>query len=93
MKAVAHGRPADCDPLAVSEVEGHWQFGLRHMMWLIVWFSVLLSVIRLSGIAFSYAIPLLVGWTLYQWVTLQIGRRLALRLGPWWVARRAVRST
>jgi hypothetical protein len=81
------------DDLAARELEGHWQFGLRHLMWLMVWLSVLLSIIRLSGVSFSYAIPLLAGWSLYQWATLRIGRRLALRLGRWWVDRRARRST
>jgi hypothetical protein len=86
---VADALRAESNHLAAGECKRHRQFGLRHMMWLIVWFSVLLSVIRLSGISFSYAIPLLAGWIVYQWITLRIGMRLIQRFGPWWIARRA----
>jgi hypothetical protein len=70
-----------------------WQFGIRHMMWLIVWFSLLLSVIRLSGVPFGFAIPLLAGWIVYQWFTLRVGARLWHWIGPKWAAKRALRST
>jgi hypothetical protein len=85
-------------PAETSEsVEGRggssWQFGIRHLMWLIVWISLLLSVIRLSGVPFGFAIPLLAGWIVYQWITLRIGVRLLNWLGPKWAARRAIRST
>jgi hypothetical protein len=67
--------------------------GLRHMMWLIVWLSLLLSVIRLSGIPFKYVVPLLAGWLLYQWLTLRVGGLLVTNLGPRWIAWRSRRST
>jgi hypothetical protein len=43
------------------------------MLWIFVWFSLLLSVIRLSGIPFEFALPLLVGWLVYQAATLYCG--------------------
>jgi hypothetical protein len=70
-----------------------WQFGIRHMMWLIVWISLLLSVVRLSGVPFEYAIPLLAGWIVYQWITLRVGVRTLNWLGTKWAARRSLRST
>ena len=57
-------------------------------MWLIVWISLLLSVIRLSGIPFEYVLPLVAGWIVYQWLTLRVGWRLAQWLGPKWTAWR-----
>jgi hypothetical protein len=78
---------------AVRTPERPWQFGIRHMMWLIVWISLLLSVIRLSGIPFEYILPLLTGWIVYQWITLRLGQRLVKWLGPKWAARRSLRST
>ena len=66
----------EANRIAASTQEPRWQFGLRHMMWLIVWLSLLLSAIRLSGIPFEYAVPLIAGWSVYQWLTLRVGRRL-----------------
>ena len=68
----------EANRIAASTLEPRWQFGLRHMMWLIVWLSLLLSAIRLSGIPFEYAVPLIAGWSVYQWLTLRVGRRLVL---------------
>ena len=69
------------------------RFGLRHMMWLIAWISLLLCLIRLSGIPFEYVLPLIAGWIVYQWITLRVGERLIKLVGPKWVAWRSLRST
>jgi hypothetical protein len=86
-------RPHDIDKTAASPADRRLQFGLRHMMWLMVWISLLLCIIRLSGIAFEYVLPLTAGWTVYQWITLRVGERLLKSLGPKWVAWRSLRST
>ncbi|MEX2310393.1 MAG: hypothetical protein WD738_22695 [Pirellulales bacterium] len=70
-----------------------FQFGIRHLLWIAVWLSLLLSVIRLSGIPFEFVLPLLLGWLIYQSATLWIGWYLALRLGPWWRGLHESRST
>jgi hypothetical protein len=58
------------------------QFGTRHLLWIAAWLSLLLSIIRLSGVPFEFALPLLAGWVVYQGATLWIGGRLARRLSP-----------
>jgi hypothetical protein len=77
------GSPAD---------EPRLQFGIRHMMWIFVWLSLILSAIKLCRLPFEFVLPLLAGWFVYQLATLRIGFLLARRLGPWW-ARRRRRST
>jgi len=74
---------------AISQGLAHkrMQFGIRQLMWVAVWLSLLLSFIRLSGIPFAYMLPLLTGWLLYQAATLWIGRQL-LRYGAWVRSRR-----
>ena len=69
------------------------QFRIRHLLCAAVWLSLLLSVIRLSGIPYALALPLLTGWLVYQAATLWIGWHLARWLGPRWSARRENRST
>jgi hypothetical protein len=69
------------------------QFSVRHLLWIAVWVSLLLSVIRLTGIPFELMLPLAGGWLLYQALTLWIGGRVVSRLGPWWRTRRNSRST
>jgi hypothetical protein len=59
----------------VADKEPRFQFHIRHILWIFVWLSLLLSVIRLSGIPFEYVLPLLVGWLLYQSATLYVGSR------------------
>lgn len=70
-----------------------FQFRIRHLLWIGVWLSLLLSAIRLSGIPFEYILPLLCGWLVYQAGTLWAGWRLAQWLGPWWRGRRERRCT
>jgi hypothetical protein len=93
--APARGEPqlAETDEAAIGPADHRLQFGLRHMMWLIVWISVLLYVIRLSGIPFEYVLPLVAGWIVYQWITLRVGETLVRSLRPRWVAWRSGRST
>jgi hypothetical protein len=69
------------------------QFGTRHMMWIAVWLSLLLSIIRVSGIPFEFALPLLMGWIVYQAATLYAGWTIGRRLLPWWQGRAQTRST
>jgi hypothetical protein len=70
-----------------------WQFGVRHLLWVAVWGSLLLTLIRLSGIPFGFALPLLVGWVAFQTATLWIGSLVVPRRAAWWAARRQSRST
>jgi hypothetical protein len=63
------------------------------LLWVVLCLSALLSLVRLSGLTFDVAIPLLLGWTVYQAVTLGVGMRLGRHAGPWWIRRRERRST
>lgn len=67
--------------LAVSEGDPppRLQFRIHHIMWIALWLSVLLTVIRLCGVPFELMLPLILGWSLYQAATLWIGSRL----GEW----------
>jgi hypothetical protein len=73
--------------------EPRLQFSIRHLLWIFVWLSLILSVIKLCRLPFEFVLPVLVGWFFYQLATLGIGFYLARRLGPWWVDRRSRRST
>jgi len=64
------------------------RFGIRHLMWITFWMSLLLSVIRLFGIPFEYVLPLLAGWLAFQTGTLYLGSWI----GPWWSRRKAARA-
>jgi hypothetical protein len=68
--------------------EPRLQFGIRHMLWIFVWLSLILSAIKLCRLPFEFVLPLLVGWFVYQLMTLRIGFLLARRLVPWWARRR-----
>jgi hypothetical protein len=72
--------------------EPRLQFGIRHVLWVFVWLSLVLSAIKICRLPFEFVLPLLAGWFVYQLVTLRIGFWLARRLGPWWAGRRR-RST
>jgi hypothetical protein len=84
--------PADL-PVTSSPSPARLQFGVRHLLWMAVWVSLLLSVIRLSGIALEFALPLLVGWFLFQAATLWVGGMVVPRVDAWWASRRKSRST
>jgi hypothetical protein len=76
-----------------SGSEPRLQFSIRHLLWIFVWLSLILSIIKLCRLPFEFVLPVLVGWFFYQLATLRIGYYLARRLGPWWVNRRSRRST
>jgi hypothetical protein len=60
------------------------QFGIRQLLWLSVWLSLLLTAIKLSGVRLELILPVLVGWILYQAATLYGGWVLATRVWPRW---------
>jgi hypothetical protein len=65
------------------------QFGIRHLLWVAVWVSLLLTAIRLIFGSFELVLPLLVGWLVYQVATIWVGERLIRA----WCALRARRQT
>jgi hypothetical protein len=69
-----------------STREPRLQFRIVHVLWIFVWLSLLLSVIKLSGIPFEFVLPLLGGWIMFQLATLRVAEwlsqgRLRSRLG------------
>jgi hypothetical protein len=60
-----------------------FQFGIRHLLWITFWLSLLLSAIRLSGVPFRYVIPLLAGWLAYQIATLYVGSHIVRKFARW----------
>ena len=76
------------DPISPSEAakegSGRFQFRTVHLLWVGVWFSLLLTTIRLSGIPYELILPMLLGWGAFQSFTLLVGGRLVRRFGPWW---------
>ena len=83
-----HDNEADLD-----EDRPAFQFRTIHLLWVGVWLSLLLTVIRLSGIPYGLIIPAVLAWLVYQATTLVIGRWLVYQLGPWWRGERQTRST
>src|SRR5262249_47209224 len=77
---------------AMAQHAGRFQFRIRHLLWLGIWISLLLTAIRLLGGWFEVVLPLLVGWLIYQAATMWIGERLILVWG-WFRRRRQSRST
>lgn len=69
------------------------RFRIAHLLWVAVWVSVLLALIRLVGIPFQTVLPVVFGWLLFQSLTLWLGGVLVRRLGPLWTRRRQGRST
>src|SRR4051812_10463213 len=61
-------------------------FGIRHLLVIGIWISVMLGGIRLSGLDYSIVLPIGIGWLIYQSATLWIGARLLS-----WVGRRNIR--
>jgi hypothetical protein len=66
-------------------IDKRFQFGIRHLMWISLWSSLLMMAIRLSGVPFEYMLPLFFGWLLIQAVTMKIGGWLLPRIA---IARR-----
>src|SRR5262249_53750212 len=70
-----------------------FHFRIAHLMWLAAWASLMLSVIRFSGIASGLVLRVLLGWLAYQTLALWLGWRIVRHLVPWWTARRQTCST
>jgi hypothetical protein len=68
------------------------QFGIRHLLVIGMWISVVLTGIRFSGLNYEVVLPLGIGWLIYQAATLWIGDQLAGWFGRR-KARRQSRST
>jgi len=84
---------SDSGELRAEDDRPQFQFRTVHLLWVGVWLSLLLTVIRLSGIPYGLLIPVVLAWLVYQAGTLVMGRWLAQRLGPWWRGERQSRST
>jgi hypothetical protein len=90
----AAGEPTTGNPTDVHEkAPPSFQFGIRHLLWISVWLSLLLALIRVSGIPFELMLPLLLGWIVFQSATIWIGGLLLPRLSQWRARRRQFRST
>jgi hypothetical protein len=77
---------ADSESVSANEDEGangspRFQFRIFHILWIGVWFSLLFTLIRVSGIPYEFILPLFLGWLVYQAGTLALGRPLLRRLG------------
>jgi hypothetical protein len=93
LQAATWRRPA---PLMtdVDSLDGpRFQFGIRHLLWISVWFSLLLALIRLCRIPFEWILPILLSWLAFQTVTLWLGGLLLPRVIRWRERRRHARST
>lgn len=89
--AVPAGTPIGC-----STVDGprpRFQFRIRHLLWVSVWLSLLLALIRVSGFPFELLLPVLVGWLLFQMALLWAGGFLLRWLIRWRERRQMYRST
>jgi hypothetical protein len=57
----------------ISSAPSRFQFGIRHLLWVGIWLSLLLTAIQLIFGSFHVVLPLLLGWLAYQAATLWIG--------------------
>lgn len=89
LAASVHGVGHD----STTGVSQRLQFSICQLLWICLWVCMLLMLIRVSGIPFPVALPLLLGWLLFQTLTMWLGGRLVRRLAPWWARRRQGRST
>jgi hypothetical protein len=90
----AAGEPTTGNPTDVHELaRPSFQFGIRHLLWISVWLSLLLALIRVCGIPFELVLPLLIGWLAFQSAALWIGGLLVQRIVSWRARRRQFRST
>ena len=86
--------PGEDGGITAESHESQFQFRIAHLLWLGVWLSLLLTLIRLSGIPYEFILPLLLGWLVFQAATLWIGWQLVRHLGTWSTRRRSFhRST
>jgi hypothetical protein len=63
------------------------RFGIRHLLWITLWLSLVLTAIRLSGLPTEFVVPLLVAWLVFQAATLWLGSWAATRFQAWWERR------
>jgi hypothetical protein len=84
--------PADSSKHDGSARHRRLQFGIRHLLVVSIWISLLLTAIRLSGLDFLFMLSVLAGWVVCQAVTLRVG---GLLIGGFraWKGRRKTRST
>jgi hypothetical protein len=71
----------------------HFQFSIAHLLWIAAWVSLLLTVIRLSGVPHELIWPVLLGGLAYQAITLWLGALILPPFLAWRAARRKTRST
>jgi hypothetical protein len=65
------------------------RFGIRHLLVLGIWISMLLAAIRICRVDYDIALSLGIGWLIYQAATLWVGGQLA----SWLAGRRASRQS
>jgi hypothetical protein len=84
----------DLNPDFCSAKTGpRFQFGIRQLLWVSVWLSMLLALVRICEIPHEVFLPLVLAWALYQAATLWAGERLLPRLARWRKRNRLFRST
>lgn len=79
-RAPLHSLAGDSHPHAVNKPpQPRLQFRIRHLLWISLWLSVLLTLIRLCGLPYEFILPGLIGWALYQAFTLWLGGKILER--------------
>jgi hypothetical protein len=89
---IADELPADGSENAESTQPHRIQFGIRHLLVISIWISLLLTAIRLSGLDFLSMLSLLGAWVVCQAVTSRAVGPLMVRFLTW-RGRRKSRST
>ena len=67
--------PSQREEATAAEHRPWFQFGISTLLWVAVWISLLLSVIRLSGFDLAIASPILLAWLVFQAATLWASSR------------------
>jgi len=90
-----HNENVKFDELDADPDIPQFRFRIYHMLWLGVWLSLLMTLIRLSGIPFELVLPMLLAWLVFQATTLSLGAWLLPRLEAFWhsMGERQTRST
>jgi hypothetical protein len=70
-----------------------FRFRTIHLLWLGVWVSLLLTIIRMSRIPFELILPVLLVWMVFQAATLALGNWLLPRVTAAWQSEQQNRST
>jgi hypothetical protein len=74
----------DASTAEATQDTARFQFRTIHLLWVGVWVSLLLTLIRLSGIPYELILPVLLAWSIFQAASLFAGKFLVRRFGPWW---------